>query len=231
MSATYFRFKQFTVCHGQCAMKVGTDGVTLGAWAECQNAENILDAGCGSGLIALMLAQRNATARITAIDIDGDAVKQSNENFCNSPWADRLNAMRADIRSWNTSLKFDLIVSNPPYFVNSLKAPDRQRDTARHARTMTCADLMAFAQTHLTATGRMSIILPTDNARGIISAAHQYDMQVCHKTSLFTSTKATEPKRTLLELRRKEFASCATEEQTLTIGTDEYRNLVKDFYL
>ena len=112
MSNSYFRFKQFTVRHDLCAMKVGTDGVILGAWAGHEGTRSILDAGCGSGLISLMLAQRFSMARITAVDIDDGAVIQSDVNFKNSPWAGRLHVLKADIRNWRPEQNFDLIVCN-----------------------------------------------------------------------------------------------------------------------
>ena len=129
MGAPYFRFKQFTVWHDRCAMKVGTDGVLLGAWAgqerlgktQVNHPRNILDIGTGSGLIALMLAQRFPQARITGIDCDKDAAMQAMENFTGSPWADRLRAVRTGLQDFcrdtaTAAERFDLIVSNPPFY-------------------------------------------------------------------------------------------------------------------
>ena len=145
MGAPYFRFKQFTVWHDRCAMKVGTDGVLLGAWAgqerlgetQVNHPRNILDIGTGSGLIALMLAQRFPQARITGIDCDKDAAMQAMENFTGSPWADRLRAVRTGLQDFcrdtaTAAERFDLIVSNPPFYDNTLTNPDSRRSAARH---------------------------------------------------------------------------------------------------
>ena len=131
MPNPYFSFKQFTVYHDRCAMKVGTDGVLLGAWTDVSGARDILDIGTGTGLIALMLAQRSE-AHIVAVDIDEDAVKQAKENVEKSPWPGRIEVERHDICCFNSDIRYDVIVSNPPYFFNSLKCPDGQRNIARH---------------------------------------------------------------------------------------------------
>jgi tRNA1Val (adenine37-N6)-methyltransferase len=131
MSNPFFHFKQFTIYHNLCAMKVGVDGVLLGAWADCRNAGYILDAGTGSGLIALMLAQRS-NAIIHAIDIDENSCNQAEINFTNSPFHDRLSVEHISFQNYFPPVRYDLIVSNPPYFANSLKSPDKNRNLARH---------------------------------------------------------------------------------------------------
>ena len=132
MSNLCFEFKQFTVWHDKCAMKVGTDGVLLGAWANVESAKHILDVGTGTGLIALMLAQRTVQADVTAIEIDSMAAIQARENIAHSPWKNRITLFNCDFRYFHDDLKYDLIVSNPPYFVNALKCLDKQRNMARH---------------------------------------------------------------------------------------------------
>ena len=133
MSNPYFQFKQFTVWHDKCAMKVGTDGVLLGAWTSVESAHRILDIGTGTGLVALMLVQRSLPdANIVALEIDEAAVGQARENIIRSPWKERVEVVQADFRKYRSSDKFDVIVSNPPYFVDSLECPDRQRTAARH---------------------------------------------------------------------------------------------------
>ena len=138
-----FRFKQFAVRQDRCPMKVGTDGVLLGAWAEVRPGDRrMLDVGTGTGLIALMLAQRSA-ARITAVDIDVECATQAAENFAASPWADRLDAVSVAVQRYDPVEKFDLIVSNPPYYVDSLLSPDEGRNTARHAAGLPFGELAA----------------------------------------------------------------------------------------
>ena len=133
MANPYFKFKQFTVYHDKCAMKVGTDGVLIGAWADVSRAEKILDVGTGSGLIALMIAQR-CDASVLGIDIDEDAVIQARENVMASQWSGQITIARQDVRVManECDTKFDVILSNPPYFAEDVKCPEAQRNTARH---------------------------------------------------------------------------------------------------
>ena len=127
MTKSSFKFKQFTIFHDKCAMKVGTDGVLLGAWAPADKAKRILDVGTGTGLIALQLAQRNPHARITAIEIDALQPDKPQKMISHSPWADRVEIICHDFRDYQPENRFDLIVSNPPYFIDALKCPDRTK--------------------------------------------------------------------------------------------------------
>lgn len=141
MPNPYFKFKQFTVYHDKCAMKVGTDGVLLGAWCDVAGARRVLDVGTGTGLIALMIAQRSE-ARITALDVDAAAVEQARENCSASPWAERIDVEQADFCSYRPDALFDCIVSNPPYFVEDVHCPDKQRNMARHTAGLTFSSLL-----------------------------------------------------------------------------------------
>ena len=143
MSNSYFQFKQFTVFHDRCAMKVGTDGVLLGAWTRTGQGCSILDIGTGTGLIALILAQRIPDARITAVELDREAALQAAENVRNSPWAARIEVVEADIRQYATRVShpFDIIVSNPPFFNSSLHSPSEARTQARHTDSLSYAEL------------------------------------------------------------------------------------------
>ena len=144
MSQPFFQFKQFTVWHDKCAMKVGTDGVLLGAWTPVESSARILDIGTGTGLVALMLAQR-CSASVIALEIDGKAAQQAAENITRSPWGSRIEVVCQDFRLYsnkNNSLKYDTIVSNPPYFTDSLKCPDSQRNTARHNDNLSYEELL-----------------------------------------------------------------------------------------
>lgn len=155
-----FRFKQFAVRQDRCPMKVGTDGVLLGAWAEVRPGDRrMLDVGTGTGLIALMLAQRSA-AWITAVDIDVECATQAAENFAASPWADRLDAVSVAVQRYDPVEKFDLIVSNPPYYVDSLLSPDEGRNTARHAAGLPFGELAAAVVRLLSPGGRFALVLP-----------------------------------------------------------------------
>lgn len=155
-----FHFKQFNIDDTLCAMKVGTDGVLLGAWADVAGARRVLDAGCGSGLIALMVAQRNSEAHITAIDIDEGAINQSVVNVQASPWAERIEVLLADLRTYSLDEHYDHIVSNPPFFNEALFSPNEQRAVARHSLTLSYDDIVVAAMRLLRPGGRLSLVLP-----------------------------------------------------------------------
>lgn len=236
MANPYFQFKKFTIHHDKCAMKVGTDAVLLGAWADTSQCKSILDIGTGTGIIALMLAQRSL-AKIDAIDIDKDAYLQAMENTAASPFAERIKVIHSSCTDFvisNPQKKYDLIVSNPPYFINSLKCPDNKRTVARHTDTLQLSDLIKEVRTLLCPVGRIALVLPhekLDEVRELASINHLY----IHRQTDVIPTPGAQPKRLLIEL-------CATEENTkkrdiLIIEearhqyTPEYIALTKEFYL
>ena len=155
-----FKFKQFTIDDSHSAMKIGTDGVLLGAWADVAGDSHILDAGTGTGLIALMVAQRNNKAKISAIDIVEESAVEARANADKSPWGERVEVGCADLRSYRPQQQFDHIVSNPPFFVDSIPSPDAVRAMARHTTTLDYADIVSAAEELLCAGGRLSIVLP-----------------------------------------------------------------------
>jgi len=227
-----FCFKQFNVDDSKCAMKVGTDAVILGAWVNVRNADTILDIGTGCGLIALMVAQRS-NATITAIEIDESANLQSKENFVASPWHERLDTVHGSVQQFNPDHKFEFIVCNPPFFKNALKAPDAQRNIARHNDTLSFESLLVAVDRLLTDEGTFAFILPNDEAHLVITlaVAHQlYPNRIC--TVLSRDGKS--PNRLLVELSR---ISSGINRETLTIRdqnnhyTLEYKELTKEFYL
>lgn len=232
MSNPYFEFKQFTVRHDRCAMKVGTDGVLLGAWADVEQAERVLDIGTGTGLIALMVAQRSR-AQITAIDIDKAAVAQARENVAASPWKDRVGVECSDICQYSPGIRFDALVSNPPYFVESLKCPDVQRNLARHTDTLDFGGLMEAAARLLTPEGTLSVIIPAEAMGRLLEEAFRYGFHLSRRTWVRTKPSVP-PRRVLLALT---CACVALEETDLTIElspkvySDDYIALTKDFYL
>ena len=188
MSNTYFKFKQFTIHHDRCAMKVGTDGVLLGAWASVRDARRILDVGTGSGLIAIQLAQRNPEARITAIEIDTDASGQAQENVSRSPWGDRIEVLCMDFGKYFPQEKFDLVVSNPPYFQESLKSPVAQRNQARHTDTLPFEALLSASERLLEPGGCLCLILPLSSWECVqrLLPEHAPQLELCRLARVFS---------------------------------------------
>lgn len=232
MPNPYFQFKQFTVWHDKCAMKVGTDGVLLGAWADLSNAGNILDVGTGTGLLSLMIAQR-CNADITAIEIDEQAIIQANENVRRSPWEKQITILHADYRKFTSSRKFDLIVSNPPYFADSLLSLDEQRSLARHANELTYADLIKKTVTLLQPTGTFSLIVPIDVCEKIIAIAYDHSLFLIKQTNVYTKPEAS-PKRGLLTFSFIR-TNCVTDSLVIELSrhlySEEYIELTKQYYL
>lgn len=232
MSNPYFRFKQFTVRHDRCAMKVGTDGCLLGAWTDTSGARRIADVGTGSGLIALMLAQRNTDAHIDALDIDQEACLQATENVAASPFATRIRILHTDFRTY-TSSPYDLIVSNPPYFDESLKCPEAKRRTARHTDTLSLTELLRQASAYLSDDGRLALILPYAQRGALLRQAEAESLHLVRETRVIP-VEGAQPKRLLAELARHAAPytpSTLTIETTAHQRTDAFQRLVRDYYL
>lgn len=233
MSDSSFLFKQFIVHHDRCAMKVGTDGVLLGAWAPVDQAYTALDVGTGTGLVALQLAQRNPHLRVTAVEIDAPAAAQAAENVAGSPWPDRIEVVCADFNDFQPDGRFDLIVSNPPYFVDALPCPDRQRNTARHAGGLNYDLLFRRSARLLSEGGVVSIVIPSEVERAAEDAAWMHGLCPRRRTRVFT--KAGKPARRVLVTYGRRLGPVA--EDTLYIHqaggdySDDYRRLTGEFYL
>ena len=228
-----FRFKQFAVINDRTAMKVGTDGVLLGSWCPVKGVKHVLDVGTGCGVIALMIAQRNASAFITGIDIDHDAIEEATLNFKASPWSERLTAIEGDFNELQVPDNYDLIVSNPPYFTNGVLPAGDARTQARHTGTLSYRQLIEGAAHLLTDDGTLALITPTDAEGDIIEAATFASMPVRRLTRVIPVEGAT-PKRTLWILSRRDMTY---REDTLTIAyrngafTSDYIALTGAFYL
>jgi len=235
MSNPFFRFKQFTVFQGKCAMKVGIDGVLLGAWTDVSDVNHILDIGIGTGLITLMLAQR-CKAVITGIDIDLQAIEQAKENVGISPWSNRIKVLQKSVQEFSeiTNIKFDLIVSNPPYFINSLKNPSESRTTARHTVSLTHEELILSSKKLLTKAGRICLILPVNEGLQCADFAEKNGLFIS-KLVRVKPTPTSISKRLLLEFRN-EIADKNESEIIIESGirheySTEFSGLVSDFYL
>ncbi|MGM0408374.1 MAG: tRNA1(Val) (adenine(37)-N6)-methyltransferase [Bacteroidota bacterium] len=235
MPNDYFKFKQFTIFQDKCAMKVGTDGVLLGAWANVENADRMLDIGTGTGLIALMLAQRS-NAIIDAIELDQNACIQAQENVSHSPWIDRINIIHQSFQDFSnvTEAKYNLIVCNPPYFQNSLTAPDENRTKARHNTELQLADIIDGTQKCLSESGTLSLILPYVEGSLFIAKAAEQGLYCVRQTNVLPKP-GQKPKRLLLEFQRIK-KSFIEEHLVIELNkrhqySDDYKNLTRDFYL
>ncbi|MCI5764250.1 tRNA1(Val) (adenine(37)-N6)-methyltransferase [Actinobacillus porcinus] len=231
-----FTFKQFHINHHRCAMKVGTDGILLGAWADIKQAQRILDLGTGTGLIALMLAQRSHhSTQIMGIEIDPEAAAQAQENAANSPWATRIQIVHQDIADFATkcgenSWRFDVIVANPPYFESGVNCRTEQRNTARYTTLQSHVDWLNLAEKCLAENGQIHFVLPTDEGETLIKSTALYCVKRC---DVVTKT-GKRPKRVLLTFQRNA-QKCEHSELVIydeqNQYTAEFKTLTKDFYL
>ncbi len=233
MANEYFRFKQFEVWHDKCAMKVGTDGVLLGAMAPAEGTRRVLDIGTGTGLVALMMAQRCPEAEITAVEIVGEAARQAEENVARSPWSDRIRVVNADFKSFTDGRRFDTIVSNPPYFAESLTSPDRDRTSARHTTELDFMSLIRHAAELLSPDGTLTLIIPTSVVTNIEKIAAAYGLCSVRRVVVVNRPGAA-PKRTIDTLA---FMPRTREDEVVYMKdkndnfTDKYCSYVNKFYL
>jgi len=232
-----FQFKQFSVKQDKTAMKVGTDGVLLGSWAPVHhNPFSALDIGAGTGIIALMLAQRTQAVQIDALEIDEDAYEQAVENFENSPWGDRLFCFHAGLDEFieEPEDEYDLIVSNPPFYAEDYKTDNEQRDLARFQDAMPFEELVEAADLLLSENGIFALIIPFREEEKFIVLAKEFELYPI-KITRVKGTPKSEIKRSLLAFSRNETSEIEIDELIIEIDrhvyTPEYIELTKDFYL
>jgi len=232
-----FQFKQFSVKQDKTAMKVGTDGVLLGSWAPVHhNPFSVLDIGAGTGIIALMLAQRTQAVQIDALEIDEDAYEQAVENFENSPWGDRLFCFHAGLDEFieEPEDEYDLIVSNPPFYAEDYKTDNEQRDLARFQDAMPFEELVEAADLLLSENGIFALIIPFREEEKFIVLAKDFELYPI-KITRVKGTPKSEIKRSLLAFSRNETSEIEIDELIIEIDrhvyTPEYIELTKDFYL
>ena len=227
-----FRFKQFCVAQDRCAMKVGTDGVLLGAWAE--GGRCVLDIGTGTGLIALMLAQRYGDAAIEALEIDHAACLQAAENVADSPFSKQVRVIEGSLQTFVTDTRYDAIVSNPPFYAAALHAPDRRRALARQTESLPFAELIRHARALLAPGGTFSVIVPTASADGFINLCALSGLLLKRRCEVCT-VSGKPPKRSLLAFsdRRQGPAEVLTATMSYPDGskTAWYQALTSAFYL
>jgi len=231
-----FKFKQFSVNQDRCAMKIGTDGVLLGAWTPLiNNPYNILDIGAGTGILSLMLAQRSNAEQIDAIEIDEEAYEQCVENFETSPWGDKLFCFHAGLDEFvdEPEDEYDLIISNPPFYAEDFKTDDSQRDMARFQDAMPFEELIEAAALLLSDNGIFSVIIPFKEEAKFVSMCKELDLFPLQITRV-KGTPTSDIKRSLLAFTRIE-QTPLIDELTIEISrhqyTSEYIELTKEFYL
>lgn len=237
MSNHFFNFKKFKIDQQNCAMKVGTDGVLLGSWCNVNDINRVLDIGTGTGLISLMIAQRNSNVIIDSIEIDEKTFIQAKINIENSPWKERINVINISFQEFNTSYKYDLIVSNPPFFENSVKNNCDRRSLARHTDSLPFETLIENSVPFLNPNGILAIIYPYLSDDKITSLANNNNLQVFRKT-IVKGNAESNPIRILAEFKLiNSNASDIIIPETLIIEhsrhnyTKDYITLTKDFYL
>lgn len=236
MSKNPFVFKKFSIEQDQCAMKVGTDSVLLGAWSSIDsNPFSILDIGSGTGVLALMLAQRSNAELIDAIEIDDSAYEQCVENFENAPWSDRLFCYHASLEEFVDEIEdhYDLIISNPPYYSEDYKTNNKQRDMARFSDAMPFEHLLESVSKLLSKNGKFTVIIPFKEEQKLIALASKFNL-FPNKILHVKGNPTSEIKRSLFEFS---FQESTIDVAHLTIETSrhqytkDYINLTKDFYL
>ena len=234
MANNYFSFKQFTIRQDKCAFKVGTEGVLLGAYADVAGAKRILDIGTGTGLIALMLAQRSE-AEIVAIEPDRDSYEQACSNIERSRWSSRVKAENTCLQNFKPAgIRFDLIVTNPPFFADSLKNPDPVKAAARHKDTLSSEELLKGVTRLMAEDGKLQVIMPYAEGNVFIAEAQEYGLY-CNNILKIKPLPSSEVKRLILTFSKHQQK---VKESFLTIEhgarhdfTEGYINLTKDFYL
>ncbi len=232
-----FQFKQFSIHQDQTAMKVGTDGVLLGAWTPIEHRTNtILDIGTGTGLIALMLAQRSSAAQIDALEIDENAYEQAVDNFENSPWGDRLFCFHAGLDEFieEPENEYDLIVSNPPFYAEDFKTENEQRDLARFQDALPFEDLVEAADLLLSENGIFAVIIPFNEEDRFIHLCAEVELFPI-KVTRVKGSHTTQIVRSLMAFKRYELSVLEADELVIEINRHEYTNdyiaLTQDFYL
>jgi tRNA1Val (adenine37-N6)-methyltransferase len=231
-----FHFRHFSLMHHQSTMKVGTDAILLGAWVDVDKVTTVLDIGTGSGIIPLMIAQRNSMATIVGVDIDGPSVAEAALNFKISQWRKRLMAVKADIRDFvtNCDRRFDLIVSNPPFFTHGHKAQFQRRNLARFTDTLPFSDHVKAAEALLEKNGKLTIVLPTTESPKYIENAISAGFSVVRCLNI-VPVEGREPNRVIIEFKKKSQVHAVAETFVIRNScgnfSDDYKKLLHNYYL
>lgn len=237
MPNNWFRFKQFTIEQEHTAMKVGTDGVLLGAWTSVpEPGSRVLDVGCGTGLIALMIAQRTRNVKVDALEIDPASASQAKENFLNSPWKDRISCMHTSFQDYASRCNklYDLIICNPPFFSSSSKTASKEKNLARHDNSLSLKDLIKGSVALIKKEGLISLILPLHKEAQALDLFEEYHLH-CQRLTRVKPAPGKPAHRILLEcsfIQGEQIEeSLIIETETRHIYSDKFKALVDAFYL
>ena len=225
-----FKFKEFSIIQEKSAMKVGTDGVLFGSWVSCKKANNILDIGCGTGLISLMLAQRNLISNVTGIEIDKIASQEAQLNICNSSWEERIEIIYTSLQEFRSEKKFDLILSNPPFFPQNNS--QKSRDIARHTNTLSFEELIVNSANLLKENGVFSVIVPKNSQEYFCQTASSHKLHI-NRVCYVRGNEASEVKRVMMEfsfIKSIVIVEHLTIERSRHSYTEKYIKLCEDFY-
>jgi len=231
-----FHFKQFSLSHHRSTMKVGTDAVLLGIWTELDGVEDVLDVGTGCGILPLLLAARKASVRVDAVELDAASAREASENFRLSPFAGRLQVFHEDINTFHPAeagKKYDLVISNPPFFVNDRRPEKKSRQMARHSDTLSYEQLAKAGERFLKQQGRFAVVLPYRESRLFLKAAAEAGLHL-HKQMLIFPMPCKEPNRVNLLLGSS--AAVPETEKFIIRNEDgsftlQYLDMVKNYYL
>ncbi|MEM9984840.1 MAG: methyltransferase [Bacteroidota bacterium] len=232
ISSPSFEFKQFSLHQDRCAMKVGTDGILMGAWADVRGVKRALDIGTGTGLIALMLAQRAPASEVIALEIDAQAAAQARENVAASPFKRQIKIQPESLQGYIPEASFDLIVSNPPFFKAGIPSPDMRRQRARHESSIGLKDILEFAAAHLHDHGRLAVILPLGRWQELVEQGRSHGLYVSRFCEVF-SRPGKPAHRMLAELGFRQRVPLL---ETLWLRAEDggfspaYQNLTRDFH-
>lgn len=237
MPNNWFRFKQFTIEQEHAAMKVGTDGVLLGAWTSIpEPGSRVLDVGCGTGLIALMIAQRTRGVNVDALEIDPSSAGQAKENFRNSPWKDRISCFQTSFQDYASrcSKLYDLIICNPPFFSASSKTPSKEKNLARHDDSLNLEDIFKCAVPLMTKKGILSLVLPSEKEVQALELIADFNLY-CNRLTRVKPAPGKSVKRVLMECSPYQ-AIPVEDELSIETGarhsySKDFNNLIEAFYL
>jgi tRNA1Val (adenine37-N6)-methyltransferase len=228
-----FEFKQFSVNQEGCAMRINTDGVLLGAMTDHSNVSSVLDIGTGTGVIALMMAQKFPNAHVYAVEIDKQASERAKENFENSSFSERLTIINSDIFQWKNDMRFDLIVSNPPFYINSLHNPDQRRKVAKHTDVEFFQGMFKFAADQLEQHGTLQIIVPVELLDKLIEEGKSNGLHLQKQIDIQSFTDS-QPFRSILSFGRENLKMVQNNfiiYKERSQHSDSYKNILKPYFL